>query len=123
MKALSIQQPWAWLIVNGYKPVENRSWPTTYRGPLLIHAGKKIDTDGLEWIRDEFPQIELPQRFEVGGIVGRVQISDCVTRYDSPWFFGPFGFILADSEPLPFHACRGRLGFFDASHHEEPTHE
>ena len=40
MKALSIRQPWAWLIVCGHKPLENRSWPTPYRGPLLIHAAK-----------------------------------------------------------------------------------
>lgn len=38
--ALTICQPWAWAIVNGPKRAENRSWSTTYRGPLLIHAGK-----------------------------------------------------------------------------------
>lgn len=45
MKAISIQQPWAWAIFNG-KPVENRKWSTAYRGPLLIHAGKKFDGPG-----------------------------------------------------------------------------
>ena len=40
MKALSIRQPWAWLIVNGHKDIENRSWPTRFRGPVLIHAAK-----------------------------------------------------------------------------------
>jgi hypothetical protein len=40
MKALSIRQPWAWLIVNGYKDIENRSWATKFRGPVLIHAAK-----------------------------------------------------------------------------------
>src|SRR5580765_3071606 len=43
MKALSIRQPWAWLIVNGHKPVENRSWPTKYTGKLLIHAGQRFE--------------------------------------------------------------------------------
>ncbi|WP_245839042.1 ASCH domain-containing protein [Yersinia kristensenii] len=38
MKALSIRQPWAWLIVNGYKDIENRTWNTKCRGPVLIHA-------------------------------------------------------------------------------------
>ena len=37
-KALSIQQPWAWLIVNDHKDIENRDWRTHYRGPVLIHA-------------------------------------------------------------------------------------
>ncbi len=45
MKALSIMQPWAWLIVNGHKDIENRNWPTRFRGPVYIHAGKKIDGD------------------------------------------------------------------------------
>ncbi len=37
---LSIRQPWAWLIVNGYKDIENRTWSTRFRGKVLIHAGK-----------------------------------------------------------------------------------
>jgi hypothetical protein len=43
MKALSVRQPWASLIVLGLKCVEIRSWPTDYRGPLLIHAAKTLD--------------------------------------------------------------------------------
>jgi hypothetical protein len=38
MRALTIRQPWAWLIVHGHKDLENRTWCTSYRGPLLIHA-------------------------------------------------------------------------------------
>ena len=38
LKVLVVRQPWAWLIVNGYKDIENRSWRTRYRGALLIHA-------------------------------------------------------------------------------------
>ena len=38
MKCLSILQPWAWAIIHGGKDVENRTWRTAYRGPLLIHA-------------------------------------------------------------------------------------
>jgi hypothetical protein len=42
-KAITVRQPYAWLIVNGFKTVENRSehesrW--SFRGPLAIHAGK-----------------------------------------------------------------------------------
>jgi len=40
MKALTISQPFASLIASGSKFVENRTWPTSYRGPLAIHAGK-----------------------------------------------------------------------------------
>ena len=48
MKALSIMQPWAWLIVNGHKAIENRTWRCHVRGPILIHAGKKLDEDAAE---------------------------------------------------------------------------
>lgn len=119
--ALSIQQPWAWLIVNGYKDVENRTWSTRVRGLVGVHAGKKLDHEGLAWVREAFPEIPLPDTFETGGIVGRVRIVDSVTNLDSPWFFGPFGFTLADASPLPLMPCRGQLGFFrpvlsEASH-------
>ncbi|MEO5742762.1 MAG: ASCH domain-containing protein [Vicinamibacterales bacterium] len=40
MKALTVCQPYAELIARGDKPIENRTWPTSYRGPLAIHAGK-----------------------------------------------------------------------------------
>lgn len=39
MKAISILQPWAWLIVNRYKPVENRGWYTFFRGPSSSTQG------------------------------------------------------------------------------------
>ena len=45
VKAISIMQPWAWLIVNGHKDIENRDWRTNFRGPVAIHAGKKADED------------------------------------------------------------------------------
>ena len=41
MKALTISQPYASLIASGEKWVENRTWHTSYRGPLAIHAGQK----------------------------------------------------------------------------------
>ncbi len=31
-RALSLKQPWAWLVVKGYKDIENRSWSTNHRG-------------------------------------------------------------------------------------------
>jgi hypothetical protein len=124
MKVLSIQQPWAWFIVNGYKDIENRSWYTSYRGPILIHAGKKFDKDGWEYIRQNLvlqSGVEEGTRItresvqeQCGGIVGYTEITDCVTNHPSPWFFGEYGFTLANSRPLPFYPCKGQLGFFNA---------
>lgn len=44
-KALTILEPWASLIACGAKKVETRSWPTKYRGPIAIHAGKRINQE------------------------------------------------------------------------------
>lgn len=112
--ALSIRQPWAWLIAYGYKPIENRDWLTTFRGWFLIHAAKTFDTAGYEWVRLHFPDIPLPlpALFEKGGIVGLAQLVDCVEEHDSPWFFGEYGFLLANAQPLPYLGYKGQLGFF-----------
>jgi hypothetical protein len=45
MKALTITQPWATLVVLGAKKIETRSWKTPYRGPLAIHAAKGFPKD------------------------------------------------------------------------------
>ena len=45
MKALSVRQPWAWAVARGHKDVENRSWTTAHRGPLLLHASMRVDLD------------------------------------------------------------------------------
>lgn len=112
LRALSTRQPWAWLITHGFKDIENRSWPTRFRGRVLIHASLRLD-DAFEDVQDwPWPKIERPDDFEVGGIVGEAEIIDCVTASSSPWFFGPYGFILRNARPLPFRPCRGMLGFF-----------
>ncbi len=46
MKALTIRQPWASLIAHGVKTIETRSWKTSYRGPIAIHAGAKRPAPG-----------------------------------------------------------------------------
>jgi len=123
MKALSIRQPWAWLILQGSKDIENRSRRTHYRGELLVHAGKSMDQYGRDtaealvsmarkagWEFD--PEHELVR----GAITGRVTVIDCVETHDSEWFEGPFGYVLDPNsaqflkKPIPMN---GRLGFFD----------
>ena len=47
MKALTIKEPWATLIIDGYKKYEFRSWKTNYRGKILIHAGMSEEKDML----------------------------------------------------------------------------
>jgi len=124
MLALSIRQPWAWAIVHAGKRHENRSWSTAYRGPIAIHASKwwsaKQVVDTFKELLDDGlvpPGPKLTPRMlldATGGIVGTARIVDCVEKSDSPWFVGPFGFVLDDVKALPeIIPCKGALGLFN----------
>ncbi len=115
MKALSIKQPWAWLICAGYKDIENRNWKTDFRGRIYVHASKDemgcLITSGETYGNlIPFPTERLPK----GAIIGEVDIVDCVFKSKSPWFIGRYGFVLANpvlyGKPIP---CKGSLKFFD----------
>lgn len=116
---LSIRQPWAWLIVHGFKDIENRSWWTAFRGTFLVHAGKGMTIREYEEARVVAaginPSIDVPDPKDLprGGIVGEAESVNCVTVSDSPWFFGPHGIVIFNARPLPFFPCRGALGFFN----------
>ena len=116
MKALSIRQPWAWLILHAGKDIENRSWPTNYRGRVLIHASKGMTRSEYEQACDfvytnVHPSIAIPtfETLDHGGIVGEVEITDCVKDSCSWWFECPYGFVLANPKPLPFHPAKAPL--------------
>lgn len=130
MLTLSIQEPWASLIVAGIKPIENRTWWTKVRGQTLIHAGKKFDGDACMWLLNNWFKHGLPstvedlirqklaRNFGPGGfgrgeIIGKADLVDCVTSHPSPFFFGPHGFVFANPHELPHVALRGQLGFFE----------
>ena len=102
--ALSIKQPYPHHIFHDGKDVENRDWPTKGRGWFIVHAGVSKSELG----KDDAKEMALPR----GGIVGMARIVDCVTKMDSNWFFGRYGFVLRDAFPLPLIPCRGQLGFF-----------
>jgi hypothetical protein len=121
MKALSIRQPWAWLICMGYKDIENRDWATKFRGPFLVHASQGMTTHEYNEVRgflaEVFPNIRLPipDHLPRGGIVGQAEITGCVDSSPSRWFFGKYGFQLdrLKSKTIPFVPYSGQLKFFD----------
>jgi hypothetical protein len=127
MRAISLIQPWASLVVLGHKRYETRSWQTSHRGPLLIHASKKLPDSakalvGLEPFRSCLASaLPLP----VGCILGAVHLIECQRAEeldgltDQERAFGDFRLgrwarQLARPNPLvvpiPFRGC---LGFFD----------
>ena len=116
VKVLVVRQPWAWLIVNGRKDIENRNWKTRYRGRLLIQASGRLPSKReLEKARRYARErgADPPEKLEVGGILGSVQLEDCVTSSRSRWFEGPVGWVLSKPKKLPFVRLKGRLRLFD----------
>lgn len=72
MKCLTIKQPWASLIVDGYKKYEFRSWKTKYRGKILIHAGMSLEKKFVDKVK------EYNLEYINGAIIGEAEIVDCI---------------------------------------------
>jgi len=121
LRAISVRQPWAWAIVQGLKPWENRPRRFNYRGPLLIHASQAAREQdylfGVELI-ERLTGRSPPARnvIERGGIVGAVELTDCaepLAEDDGEWRGeGSFGLRLEKAIALRFRAYRGALGLF-----------
>jgi hypothetical protein len=114
MKALSVCQPWAWAIVAGLKTVENRSRPTSHRGPLVIHASRS-----RRYLADDYasllPGLPPVEQLDFGALVGVVEVVGCVPLAEvegDPFASGPWCWLLAGARqirPAPF---KGQVGFF-----------
>ncbi len=117
MKALSLKQPYAELVVSGRKSIELRKWNTKFRGEFFIHASKTPDAESMRLFGFE----KLP----LGGIVGKAAIIN-VKHYknkdefsqdarlhlaSSTW--GDYGFVLRKAIRVPFKPCKGKLNFWD----------
>lgn len=139
MKAISIRQPWVWMILNAGKRRENRDWKAPPRfiigETILIHASATFRNEDVyedflaakEMASDEawaevqarFPEITLRMlKEQAGGLVARARVVDAVWNGDNPddpWAVpGAVGIILADVVPLPaLIPYKGALGFFD----------
>lgn len=136
MKAITIKQPWASLIVSGVKDIENRTWNTHFRGRILVHASldnilKRVeffdDILSCEQIRNITQKGKNTEIFgshlPVKAIIGSVEIVDCVINHPSIWANKTnimrgdapiYNWVLANPiefpEPIPI---KGRLGFWD----------
>jgi len=89
MKALSIKQPWASLIANGIKDIENRTWKTHFRGRIFIHASSiskgMLGLLNKEQVGDIRKKSKLDFDFPTSAIIGEVDIIDCVINHPSIW--------------------------------------
>lgn len=83
MKVITIWQPWASLITYGHKQIETRSWPTRYRGEILIHSAKKSmkDIERTHQVDCDLIESRLGVALEslpYGYIIGKAEIIDCI---------------------------------------------
>jgi hypothetical protein len=128
MKALSMMQPYAWLVTKGHVTVDDRSWSTLHRGALAVHASKQFHQQYYAFLR-KHTDIPLPEisEFEHGGLVGTVDVVDCI----APVFLkgqpnarpqlhrthfgasGYYGLVLENPRQIPIVPYRGNRGLFD----------
>lgn len=133
LRVLTVFQPWAWLIVHGWKDRENRPRLCNVRGPVLIHAAKqrspkveaakmaaaqglidRLEPAAAQALRAALPDVAaLPH----GGIVGIADFTgddkaDSAKTTASPWFTGPHAYDIGAAAPLDFEPCRGYQGFW-----------
>lgn len=126
MKCLSIKQPWATAFVSGPKTFENRSWATSLRGPMLVHASASPDRGhALDFCRIYWRECPALADMPRGAIIGVVEIVAChwpgPTSVLSPWrSASAYGWeraadTLILTEPIPY---RGQLGLFTVPDHQ-----
>ena len=142
MRALSLTQPWPWIILNLDKDVENRVWSTKHRGPFLLHAAKgspeRAWFDAYQFVADRIgvdAALSIPkwrrggtEALPLGGVVGVATIHDviapCAGWIDNVYrncsrvwhMHDQHGFLLRDVRPLAFLAVPGRQRWFNVKH-------
>lgn len=144
MKALSIKQPYAYLICKGIKDIENRTWRTNFRGRVYIHASAKSANEPYMIFTDEQIDVidniimDICESYELtSAIIGHVDIVDCVESHSSiwaehwvtkEWHNGVFGgtydkvvynWVLANPVlyDKPILNVKGKLSFWDCSNY------
>ena len=130
MLALSIKQPWAWLIVNGFKTVENRKWYTEHRGGLLIHAGKNqtdLERD-LAIAHEEYGVLVPRDELLFGQVIGLVNVVGCTKEptdeIDRHWHIeNHFAWILREPRKIKPFPYSGRLMLFEVPWSLEDYHD
>ena len=120
--ALSIRQPWAWAVVAGHKPIENRSAGSIRAGRMdcrriCIHAATGLKQDEFQWAHWRLyrhgVRCPRPDALPRGAIIGHVDVVEIIDQSDSEWFGGKMGLRLENAvqiDPIP---AVGALGYFE----------
>lgn len=115
IRALSVRRPFADLLVDGVKPVENRSWTTSYRGLLVIHAGQRWEKRGQLLAAEQGTWVE--RATYATGYLGTVELVN--VHLDAgccaPWGESGTGYHWVVKDPRRFETPipgNGRLGLY-----------
>ena len=115
-RALTLWRPWDQAILYGGKRIENRNWRPwkSVMGKLIaLHAGRKYDSQGSRWMKEN--GLYAPPRASASpvGIVGVARVVTALEQSDDPWFMGDYGWLLQDvralNTPIP---CVGAQGLW-----------
>jgi len=132
---LNVWQPWATPIVLGLKDIENRNYAPPYYGLVFVYATKTLRgmrecnpaynppngfagtpiADLVVEKAESTPNMSLMEYgyeslFPLGAILGTVEITDVVKESRSPWFYGPYGWVLQNPrfiKPVPWTGSQG----------------
>lgn len=96
MRALTVQQPWAWSIIHGGRLIENRTQLWAYRGPVAVHAGARLSNRGMD-----DPRVRGAAR----DVLGRDLDPDPPEIGDSPLAFGAIIGVVDIVEAHPAAGC------------------
>lgn len=123
MRALSITEPYASLICDGVKTIETRSWRTSYRGPLLIHAS--ATRIPRAW-RENAELMQYVRNVQRGYLLCKAELVDCVPmtedfiqslpeaeRATGFYSVGRYAWVLRNVEPIEPIPAKGRLGIWE----------
>lgn len=125
MKAITLHQPFAGLIVYGPKRIENRTWRPHYLSigaRLAIHAGmtNAAVSEKVEAHIYKVKPTDMKAAFTNGAILGDAEFAGVAHHADQlpedqrEWFIGPIAWILRDVRALPFPIpCKGAQGLWD----------
>lgn len=107
MKAISLHQPWASWIAQGWKTIETRTWPTQYRGDLLIVSTKK----------PKYHDFPLGQALCIVSVIGcrEMTVSDEKAAM-CKWSYPRYAWLLEDIRPIKPFPVKGSQGFYDVDY-------
>lgn len=116
MKALSVKQPWAFLIGGSEKTVELRSWQTDYRGKILICASKS-EKDSWALVDGEYHQLPAGVMMCVADLVDVKKIENTPEMQNAAFVDdienGVYGWFLENIQHCRLKPVSGRLRLFD----------